>query len=270
MNKQQKLIAYIAINGNITDTTARQIVRYVMECELWNQDTVSPTNEHLAQKYKWTVDTVKVAISKAKKSQFITTTGYGKKRCLELNVSFLKGKMAEAYQKTLKPKVDFSDVLPEPPNTLPNTLPNTFSSKNGLTKGEKAFLGGYNNNNNNNNNMREQSSRGEQSKYNPLGSELIKSFETINPACKKMYGNTTQREACDNLITEYTFERVKTVIEQTLPETNVMDFFPNIITPDQLWKKWAALEAAVLKFKIRKKEKSRPKTVSQISDEIKL
>jgi len=26
--------------------------------------------------------------------------------------------------------------------------------------------------------------------------ELIKSFEEINPACKRMYGNTTQRKAC--------------------------------------------------------------------------
>src|SRR3990167_701531 len=51
--------------------------------------------------------------------------------------------------------------------------------------------------------------------FNPLGGELIKSFEKINPAVKRMYGNTTQRKACDDLIETYGFERVKKVIERS-------------------------------------------------------
>jgi len=149
MNKEQKLLAYQAIAENVKDTTARQIVRYVLECELFNQDTVSPTNIYLAEKYKWSIETTKVAISLAKKSQFITTTGYGKSRCLEFNVSFLKGKMAEIYQKKIKPKLDFSDVVP---NTLPNTLPNTFSNKNTSLEPQTAVFEGDNNNSNNNSN----------------------------------------------------------------------------------------------------------------------
>jgi len=75
--------------------------------------------------------------------------------------------------------------------------------------------------------------------------EVIKKFETINPACKKYYGNTTQRKACQNLIDEYGLERVLVVIEKTLPKTNVMEFFPKITTPVQLFDKWAMLEAKI-------------------------
>lgn len=78
---------------------------------------------------------------------------------------------------------------------------------------------------------------------------LIKSFEGINPASKGMYGNTTQREACERLIKEFTFQRVLSVITKTLPKTNALEFFPNITTPRQLWDKWASLESAIVKFK---------------------
>lgn len=126
MDKNQKILAYKAIDINVSDSTARQVIRYVMECELWGQDTVSPARGYLAKKYGWTISTEDSALKIAKKSQFITTTGYGKTRCLELNVSFLKGKMAEIFQKSIRPKVDFSDVLPQ-------TLPQTFLEEKGLS-----------------------------------------------------------------------------------------------------------------------------------------
>lgn len=157
MDEQQKFLANKAIEENVEDTTARQVIRYVMACELWGQDTISPSNEYLGKKYGWSNDTTKVAISKAKKSQFITTTGYGKKRCLELNVGFLKGKMAEMYQKSLKPRADFSDVLPNTlpttlPNGSPNSLPNSFGEENSVPKPQNEENGGYSNRNKNRNN----------------------------------------------------------------------------------------------------------------------
>ena len=156
MNQEQKLIAYKAIDSNVEDSTARQVIRYVMECELWNQDTISPSNEYLEKKYGWSKDTTLVAISKAKKSQFITTTGYGKNRCFELNIGFLKGEMAKVFQKSLRPVADFSDVLPNTlpkrlPNSSPNTLPNTFSTENGSTKPQNTEIEGYNSINHNDN-----------------------------------------------------------------------------------------------------------------------
>ncbi len=85
--------------------------------------------------------------------------------------------------------------------------------------------------------------------------ELIKSFEEINPACKRMYGNTTQRKACNDLIETYSFERVKEVIEKTLPKIRGLKFFPIITTPLQLFEKWSALESAVVRHQQDQKPK---------------
>lgn len=81
---------------------------------------------------------------------------------------------------------------------------------------------------------------------------LIKSFESINTVAKQWYGNTTQRKACQELIDSFTFERVKNVIENTLPKTNKLQYFPTITTPIQLRDKWASLESAVTKYQSEK------------------
>lgn len=73
---------------------------------------------------------------------------------------------------------------------------------------------------------------------------ILKEFESINPACKTMYGNKTQREAVAFLIETYTFDKVKTAVKQVLPLTNGQPFFPTITTPVQLQHKFAQLEAA--------------------------
>ena len=152
MNNNQKRLAYRAIEENVEHTTARKIVRYVMGCELWGQDNVAPSNEYLANKFNWTTNTVKVAISKAKKSQFITTSGYGKKRCFELNVGFLKGEMAKIYQKTLRPTPDFSDLPGVTANGLANGLANSSEEEYGSTEPQNEQNDAYNNNNININN----------------------------------------------------------------------------------------------------------------------
>lgn len=80
-------------------------------------------------------------------------------------------------------------------------------------------------------------------------SKLIKSFETLNPASKRFYGNKTQRKACQDLIDTYTFERVKVVIDKTLPKTNGIKYFPTITTPLQLFEKWSSLESAIVRYR---------------------
>lgn len=98
--------------------------------------------------------------------------------------------------------------------------------------------------------------KGKDTKESETSSEevsvLIKSFETLNPASKKFYGNKTQRKACQDLINTYTFERVKIVIEKTLPKTNSLQYFPTITTPLQLMDKWVSLESAVAKYQAEK------------------
>jgi hypothetical protein len=87
---------------------------------------------------------------------------------------------------------------------------------------------------------------------------LIKSFETLNPASKRFYGNTTQRKACSDLIETYGLERVQNVVEKTLPKTNTIQYFPSITTPLQLFEKWATLESKIKQYqseKITSKEK---------------
>jgi len=96
-------------------------------------------------------------------------------------------------------------------------------------------------------------------------SELIKSFEIINPASKKFYGNPTQRGACDELLKLYGFEKVRSVIERTLPKTNMMPYFPNINSPLKLYEKWSTLESAITQWKI----KSNKTKVAILSDKVK-
>ena len=156
MDRQTKALAFQAIDENVQDSTARQICRYVMECELNGFDTIRPTNSHIAKKYGWTLETTKVAIAKAKRSQFITTTGRDKSRTFELNVQFLKGKMGEiAAKKPLKSKsnllAELAEVVVEP-NHLPNHLPNLEPNL------EPNLQQGANNNRNNNNNYTENQS----------------------------------------------------------------------------------------------------------------
>jgi hypothetical protein len=86
--------------------------------------------------------------------------------------------------------------------------------------------------------------------------QLIKEFESINPACKKFYGNKTQRTACKDLIDTYGYDRVVLVIQKTLPKTNLMEFFPKITTPLQLFDKWATLEAKVGEHQLKKSIKN--------------
>lgn len=81
---------------------------------------------------------------------------------------------------------------------------------------------------------------------------IIKAFEGLNPASKKFYGIPTQRKACQSLIDTYGLDRVKTVIEKTLPKTNGLQFFPTITTPLQLMDKWVQLESAIRKYQSEK------------------
>jgi hypothetical protein len=87
---------------------------------------------------------------------------------------------------------------------------------------------------------------------------LLDMFSLMNPAVKRMYGNTTQRKACRELIDTYGLDRIKKIILDTLPKTNGLQYFPTITTPLQLQDKFIALESAIRKYqseKITNKEK---------------
>lgn len=86
---------------------------------------------------------------------------------------------------------------------------------------------------------------------------IIKSFENINPVCKKMYGNKNQRKACLDLLSEYGLEKVLKLIETVLPKSNEMEYFPTITTPSQLRDRWASLESAIKKYQSKNNNKGR-------------
>lgn len=74
-------------------------------------------------------------------------------------------------------------------------------------------------------------------------SEIIKEFENVNPACKRMYGNTTQRQAVTDLIDTYTYDKVVNVI-RFLPKSNNVCFW-KATTPKQLWDNWANIQSEI-------------------------
>ena len=78
---------------------------------------------------------------------------------------------------------------------------------------------------------------------------VLDMFQIINPAIKRMYGNTTQRKACRDLIDNIGLERLKKIILETLPKTNTLPFFPTITTPLQLQDKFISLESAIKKYR---------------------
>jgi len=80
--------------------------------------------------------------------------------------------------------------------------------------------------------------------FDPLGADIIKAFEEIDPKNKTYYNNTTQRAACDFLLSEYGLEEVMKRIS-VLTQTNRLPYFPTITTPVQLRDKWVQLQGSV-------------------------
>ena len=114
---------------------------------------------------------------------------------------------------------------------------------------------------NTNTNTAQQSSAKKSTKnsptFNPLGADIIKAFEEVDPKNKKHYSNKTQRSACDYLVDTYGLEEVLKRIS-ILPRTNKMPYFPKINSPYDLQEKWVKLENAVESKKAEKVTNSTP------------
>ena len=125
MDKSQKLLVLQAINENCADTTARKIIIWVVGMELNGSDTINPSNQYFANKFGWKDKTVRDAIYRAKRSGFITTVGTKRSRTFELNVQFLKGKMAEIWTKRpVNQRLNFDEFqVQNLPDNLPDVLP---------------------------------------------------------------------------------------------------------------------------------------------------
>ena len=90
-------------------------------------------------------------------------------------------------------------------------------------------------------------------KYNPLGSEIIKAFEEVDPKNKTYYGNKTQRASCDFLLSEYGIENVLKAIK-ILPQINQKKLYiKQITTPFELKENWVKIGNAIRQTSITKK-----------------
>lgn len=94
------------------------------------------------------------------------------------------------------------------------------------------------------------------SKFSTLGAEVLDLFvKNVNPACKRYYGRKDQRQACDDLIEIHGFDRLKSLISETLPKTNKIAWLPTVTTPVQLLDRYSALEAGIIKMKNKVEQK---------------
>lgn len=83
---------------------------------------------------------------------------------------------------------------------------------------------------------------------------VIKEMETLDPKNKRFYGNKTQREACDFLISEYGLELVLQVI-RALPTLKAkIPYMPSVTTPVELRDKWVKIKDAVARNKAKEPE----------------
>lgn len=78
--------------------------------------------------------------------------------------------------------------------------------------------------------------------FDPLGAEIIKALESVDPKNKLYYGNRTQRAACDFLIKEYSMENVLKMINFYVLARGKVKYLPSISTPCELRDKWQKLQ----------------------------
>lgn len=77
---------------------------------------------------------------------------------------------------------------------------------------------------------------------------LIEEFKIVNPSYGKWFGNTTQRGACERMLSVHGFDYLKKIIA-LLPKTNRTQYMPTITTPLMLEDKMAQLVSGLEKIK---------------------
>lgn len=85
-----------------------------------------------------------------------------------------------------------------------------------------------------------------------LVSEVIHTFEGINPSIKKLYGMPPQRKASERLLETHGLERIQRAVQFLLAQ-RADRYCPTITTPVQLEDKWAQLQGYYLKLQTPQK-----------------
>ena len=171
-SRNDKYLFNYWLDENVKESLARDIIRYTLECEL--HSVPSPGNRKYLSKHftkkgkKWTPEIASKAVSYAKKTELIGTTGRGKFRQLELNVQKIRTCIATAKAKYSgiiygKKFPDFSDNFMDfyetrknnqgniEGNIQGNIQGNIETKENGSTKPAIEEKPWYNNNKDNSN-----------------------------------------------------------------------------------------------------------------------
>lgn len=99
------------IIGDTHAADARKIIEWVLKRDVKGFDTPNPPNSYFADKFFNGNDKrARNAFYYAKRSHFITTAGRGYGRTFEINIQFLRGKMAEIIAKKPMSKNIFGDI----------------------------------------------------------------------------------------------------------------------------------------------------------------
>lgn len=262
--REQRALIYRAVDENIQrnkwlnqPSKVQELILYVAECEMWGQDTISPSDEYLIKKLCWNPNTnVRNIRYQAKRTQFITTTGRGKNLRYELNQGFLRGKIGELLARK-RPSLDMSEFLlldKRIDKVLDNPLDkriDIFSGENGSTEPQN-HQNEVDNNNSNNNNLGEVE--------NFAGYEIVKDkeTETSKPDRKdtsylsvfalwgagyplNWRGNRTEIQSAKNILIEHDLEKAKVALE-FYNENKGESWCPTIFSPTDLDRKWVKLQ----------------------------
>lgn len=78
--------------------------------------------------------------------------------------------------------------------------------------------------------------------------EVIDSFKPVNPSYELWFSNTSQRASIERMLKIHGKDRLLKVIA-FLPVSNTIPYVPSVTEPYMLEKKWAELQAALIKTK---------------------
>jgi hypothetical protein len=135
------------------------------------------------------------------------------------------------------------------------TYPSTQKKGDPITKNSDTPITKNDEDNTTSNNNKDNTSKAEPCTGNatliPL---VIKEMETIDPKNKRFYGNKTQREACDFLISEYGLDLVTQVIKAIPILKQKLPYMPSVTTPVELRDKWVKIKDAVQRNKAKEPE----------------
>lgn len=92
-------------------------------------------------------------------------------------------------------------------------------------------------------------------KFSPQGADIIKEMESIDPKNKRYYNNKSQREACEFLIKEYSYEKVIELIRWLPKLKENIPYMPSVTTPCELRDRWQKIIDAVQRARVSKKNK---------------